>query len=304
MNKGNHLSGCFFTARDGTWHCVIGCPVAVDEMVRPSATMAASVHPAAPYRFPLPTRTPQEVTFLGNLEAAAQASKTSNVERFMHFPLWAPRQAVARFLAQWEVYKLVQDIHGSIVECGVAFGGGLMAWAHFLSITEPVAHTRRVIGFDTFEGFQGMGAQDAGAQSGLAQAGGMAIPLEAEIAALAALHDHNRAVGHIPRVELVKGDAADDVGAGKVGTIGQYVQDHPELVVAMLVLDFDVYKPTKAALRWLVPRIPPGGVILFDEVNCRDWPGETLAVREAGLLDQHRLRRCAYTSTMSYTVVE
>lgn len=261
-----------------------------------------------PYRFPLPTRNEQEKMFLAGLEQMARDSKTTNVERFMHFPLWAPRQAVARFLAQWEIFKLVQDLHGSIVECGVAFGGGLMAWAHFLSIVEPVAHTRRVIGFDTFEGFPKMGAEDAGAQSGLAEAGGMAIPLEEEIAELAALHDLNRAVGHVPRVELVKGDASDlgpdsSSHLWRAGTISAYALKNPQLVVALLVLDFDVYEPTMAALRHLLPLVPKGGVVLFDEVNCKDWPGETQAVRQSGLLDRFRLRRCAGTSTMSYVVV-
>lgn len=249
----------------------------------------------AAYRFPLPTRTEAERGFLDRLEAAAVDSRTSQVERFMHFPLWAPRQAVARFLAQWEVFKLVQDIHGSIVECGVAFGGGLMAWAHFLSIAEPVAHTRRVIGFDTFQGFPKMCAEDAGAQSGLAAAGGMAIPLDEEIAHLAALHDHNRAVGHVPRVELVKGDACE--------TIPAYVAANGHLIVSLLVLDFDVYEPTAVALKHLLPLMPRGGVILFDELNCKDWPGETRAVMESDLLLGHRLRRCAHTSTMSYVVV-
>lgn len=248
------------------------------------------------YRFPLPTRTVDERGFLDRLEAAAVDSRTSHVERFMHFPLWAPRQAIARFLAQWEVFKLAQDVHGSIVECGVAFGGGLMAWAHFLSIAEPVAHTRRVIGFDTFEGFPAMGGHDAGAESGLAEAGGMAIPLDEEIGHLAALHDLNRPVGHIPRVELVKGDACE--------TIPAYVKANPHLIVSALILDFDIYEPTAVALRELVPLMPRGGVVVMDEVNCKDWPGESVAVRESGLLERGRLKRCAGTSTTSYLVLE
>lgn len=248
-----------------------------------------------PYRFDLPTRTPREQDFLADLDQAARDSRTTNAERFMHFPLWAPRQAIARFLAQWELFKLVQGVHGSVVECGVAFGGGLMAWAHFLSIAEPVAHTRRVIGFDTFEGFPEMAAADAGAESGLAYSGGMAIPLEDEIAKLAFIHDGNRAVGHIPRVELVKGDAC--------ATIPAYVAANQHLVVSALVLDFDIYEPTRVALEHLLPLVPKGGIVAFDEVNCKDWPGETRAVRESGLLDRYRLRRCAFTSTMSYVVV-
>lgn len=252
--------------------------------------------PTPAYRFALPTRTEAEKAFLGALEQTARDSATTYVEKFMAFPLWAPRQSVARFLAQWEVFKLVEQVHGSIVECGVAFGGGLMAWAHFASIVDPYCHTRRVVGFDTFEGFTGMSEGDAGAQSGLAEKGGMAVPLADEIERVVGLHDHNRPIGHIARVEIVRGDACD--------TIRRYVAEHPELVVALLVLDFDVYKPTAAALRWLLPLVPPGGVVLFDELNCRDWPGETLAAWESGLLRKYTPRRCPHTSTMSYVVVQ
>jgi len=247
------------------------------------------------HRFEMPTRTEREQEFLSFLEAAAQDSKTTNVERFANFPLWAPRQNVSRFLAQWEIYREhILPVHGSIIECGVAFGGGLMAWAHFASILESVNHTRRVVGFDTFSGFTGMSEQDAKAESGLAYAGGMAAPVEAEIHYVAGLHDLNRAVGHIPRVELVKGDANL--------TIRQYVRDNPHLVVAALVLDFDVFLPTHTALEWFRPLMPKGAVIIFDELNCKDWPGETQAALE--LIPTLRLRRFSWCSTLSYAVIE
>jgi hypothetical protein len=247
------------------------------------------------YRFDLPTRTEKERGFLERLEEVAQQSQTTNVERFANFPLWAPRQNVARFLAQWEIYRQhVVEVHGSVIECGVAFGGGVGAWAHFASILEPVNHTRRVIAFDTFAGFPGMGAHDAKAESGLAYAGGMAAPVDAEIAQLAALHDTNRAVGHIPRVQLVKGDACK--------TIPAYIAANPHLVVALLVLDFDIHAPTASALRYFLPLMPKGAVIVFDEVNCRDWPGETQAVLK--MLPSLRLQRFPWASTMSYAVLD
>ena len=250
------------------------------------------------YRFAMPTRTHAETTFLAGMEEAARKSITSNVERFRAFPLWAPRQDIARFLAQYEIYsKHVLPVHGSVIECGVCFGGGLMAWAHFASILEPVNHTRRVIGFDTFSGFPGIAPQDAKSKSGLAEAGGMAAPVEDEIAHLAELHDMNRPLGHIPRVELVKGDACEK--------IPRYVQENRHLVVALLVLDFDLYNPTKTALDCFVPLMPKGGVIVFDEANCKDWPGETEALldfeRETGL--RLPLTRFPFASTLSYAVL-
>ncbi len=219
------------------------------------------------------------------------------MEKFANFPCWAPRQNIARFLAQADIYReRILPIHGSIVEGGVAFGSGLFAWAHLASIFEPVDHVRRVVGFDTFSGFPGMATQDAKAESGLAYAGGMATPVDEELAALAACHDTNRAVGHIPRIELVKGDACE--------TMPKYARENPHLLVAALVCDFDVYAPTRCALETFAPLMPLGGVVILDEANCKDWPGETTALRESGLLSRGKLRRFPFVSTLSYLVLE
>ena len=45
------------------------------------------------------------------------------------------------------VSKQVLDVNGSIVECGVLHGGGLLTFAKLSAIFEPVNHTRRIIGF-------------------------------------------------------------------------------------------------------------------------------------------------------------
>jgi hypothetical protein len=244
----------------------------------------------------MPTRTPAEKGFLERLEELAQQSQTSFVEKITNAALWMPRQNLARLLAQWELWKLIQDVHGAVIECGVCFGGGLGAWQHFSAITEPYGHVRRCVGFDTFSGFPGMGPEDAGAQSGLAYAGGMAAPVAEEIRALLEAHSTNRPIGHIPRAEIVVGDACE--------TIPAYVREHQHLVIAALVLDFDIAAPTRTAIECFVPLMPRGGVVIFDELNCADWVGETVVVRESGLLKRGLLRRFPYVSTMSYLVLE
>lgn len=248
------------------------------------------------YRFVTPTRSSSERQFLECLEEVAGKSKTSYVEKFRAFSLWAPRQDVARFLLQYDIYsRHVLGSHGSVIECGVCFGGGLMAWSHFASILEPYNHTRRVIGFDTFEGFVGMSEKDDGAQSGLAEKGAMAAPLKEEIEEIAALHDWNRPIGHIPRVELIKGDATK--------TIPKFVQENKHLIVSLLVLDFDVYQPTRVALEQFVPLMNRGSVIVFDELNCKDWPGETQAVMEFFGEKSIEIKRMPFASTTSYAIL-
>lgn len=248
------------------------------------------------HRYEMPTRTAQEMTFLERLASVEKSSEQTFVEKVCAFPMWAPRQAVARFLAQHEVFRQILNVHGSIVEGGVAFGAGVGAWMHFSSIYESPNHGRRVVAFDTFHGFVGMGPEEKGSTSGLNYAGGMAAPVEDDIQCLANVHSMNRPVGHIPKVELVKGDACE--------TIPRFLRDNPHFICALLVLDFDVAAPTRAALEHFLPRMPRGGIVCLDELNSPDWPGETIAVLESGLLQRGRLNRFPFTSTLSYVVLD
>ncbi|MEP3302197.1 MAG: dTDP-6-deoxy-L-hexose 3-O-methyltransferase, partial [Roseibium sp.] len=117
----------------------------------------------------------------------------------------------------------------------------------------------------------------------------------ADIAQGLQLSDMNRAVPHIQRGELVRGDATD--------TIPRYVKDNPHLVVAMLYLDFDIYEPTKVALETILPLMPKGGIVAFDELAVRHWPGETRALKEFVDLNNLRIRRFPFEAYASYAVI-
>ncbi len=249
-----------------------------------------------PYRFNTSTRTDREQNYLQDLEEVTGSSPFSMVERFMNFPMYVPRQNLANFLIKYEIFKRVLDVHGSIVECGVFFGGGLMTYAQLSAILEPTNHQRRIIGFDTFAGFTRMAAQDKGSESPDAHAKGLSVDSYAEIQRCTGLYDANRFVGHIPKVELVRGDATK--------TIPEYVKNNSHLLVSLLYLDFDLYEPTKVALKHFRPRMPKGAVIAFDELNLRDWPGETLAALDVLDINKFRLERFAFGSTISYGVIE
>src|SRR4051812_34432369 len=84
-----------------------------------------------------------------------------------NFPKYVRRQHLKRFLALYEVFKRAQPVKGSIVECGVFRGFGLMAWAKLSAMLEPENLTRRIYGFDTFQGFPSVSSED---QSGFTDA--------------------------------------------------------------------------------------------------------------------------------------
>lgn len=221
-------------------------------------------------------------------------------ERLASFEKYVPRPSLMRFAVRYELFRRVLDVKGSVVECGVRQGGGVFAWAKLSSTFEPFAIHRRVIGFDTFEGFPALAPQDepAGAAPLAARRVGGFAPdhdVHGELAALAALHDRRRILGQHPKIELVRGDACE--------TIPRYVAENRHLLVALLFLDFDLYAPTRAALEHLLPRMPKGAVIAFDEVNSANWPGETEALLEHFELRRLRLRKFPFDSNVAWAVL-
>lgn len=190
-----------------------------------------------------------------------------------NFPKYVRRQNLTRFLALYEIFKRVINVKGSVVECGVNRGFGVMTWAKLSAILEPVNLTRRVYGFDSFAGFPSVSDKDISHSSGAPKTGDLSAPDYDELLELAAINDSTRFLGHIPKVELVKGDALQ--------TIPAFIESHPHLVVSLLFLDFDLYEPTRVALEHFVPRMPSGAIIAFDELDNPLWPGETLAMMEA-----------------------
>ena len=70
-----------------------------------------------------------------------------------NFTKYVRRQKLTRLLALYEIFKKILPVKGSVIECGVHGGFGLMAWAKISAILEPVNFSRRIYGFDTFGGF-------------------------------------------------------------------------------------------------------------------------------------------------------
>lgn len=246
------------------------------------------------------TQTLADIESRANLERYFASSPGSATEKLENFAKYVPRQNLARFLARYEIFKLVADVQGSIVECGVLFGGGLLSFAKLSAILEPYNFQRRVIGFDTFSGFpEIIEADRAGLpdrKSGSLQNGGFsANGAYEDILRAVELFDGNRFLSHIPKVDVVPGDFAQ--------TGPQYLAQHPYLVVSCLYLDFDLYKPTRLALEIFLPRMPRGAVVVFDELNEEAFPGETLAVLDSTSLSGLRIRRFPFEPRISYAVV-
>jgi Macrocin-O-methyltransferase (TylF) len=263
-------------------------------------TKVHKAHDTSPASHDPVTQSATDYSFRSALETYFAESVGSNTEKLENFTKYVPRQNIARFMARYEIFKKILDVQGSIVECGVFYGVGLMAFAQLSTILEPYNFQRRIIGFDTFDGFPSIAKEDlqglSERKSGHLHEGGFKVQGAYEdLQRAIQLYDMNRFLNHFPKVHLVKGDFAK--------TSKQFLIDHPHLVVSCLYLDFDIYEPTKIALEHFAPRVPKGGIIVFDELNEEAFPGETTAVLEKYNLSTLSVRRFPFEPRISYVVV-
>jgi hypothetical protein len=229
-------------------------------------------------------------------KASFDSNPTSWETKMENFPKYVRRQNLTRFLALYEIFKRVLPIKGSVVECGVNHGFGIMSWAKFSAILEPVNLTRRIYGFDTFEGFPDLSEEDKAAASKHVRVGDLAADSFDEINDLIAAYDSSRFLGHVNKVKLIKGDATR--------TIPSFVEENPHLLISLLFLDFDIYEPTKVALEHFLPRMPKGAVLAFDELDNPLWPGETLAMLEQHSKRGFRIERAEFDPYIGYAVLD
>jgi hypothetical protein len=209
-------------------------------------------------------------------------------QKLSAFPKFVDRTSLSRFLVKNEIFNRIRPIQGSIVECGVRYGGGLFTWANLSALYEPLNHRRRVIGFDTFEGFPSVAVQDRPDEVKRATVGGVSGGSIEDIQQAIMIFDEDRPLGNIPKIEVIKGNF--------MHTAGHYLADNQHLVVSLLYLDFDIYEPTKKALEVFLPRMPKGAVVAFDEIHCEEWPGETIALQEVAGISNVRLERMPFSS--------
>ncbi len=209
-----------------------------------------------------------------------------------NFSKYVRRQRIARFFAQYEIFKRQITVKGSVIECGVHHGGGIMSWAKISSTLEPYNYHRKIIGFDTFSGFPSVSEIDKTNPNVKEGMFAEEYDIFSELIDVIKEYDNNRFINHKTKVELIKGDATI--------TIPKFIDENKHLLVSLLFLDFDIYEPTVVALEHFLPRMSKGSIVVFDEVNNEGWPGETVALLEKFNLNDYKLECFEFEPEISF----
>ena len=210
--------------------------------------------------------------------------------------LFIESKNLARILFMDFLYRKILETQGSIMEFGTRWGQNVALFSALRGIYEPFNRHRKIIAFDTFEGFPSINAKDG--MSDLMRKGQLDTTKNYEkfLNDILLTHEASNPLGHLNKFKICKGNAIIE--------LQKYFKNNPETIISMAYFDFDIYEPTKKCLEMIIPRLTKGSVIGFDELNDPDSPGETLALMETMNLNKISLKKYQFASRVSYFVVD
>lgn len=205
------------------------------------------------------------------------------------------RASFVRMQFMYMLYKKALSTHGVVMEFGTRWGKNLSLFTTFRNVHEPYNRSRKIIGFDTFEGFPGVNSEDGAAAEVRKGAYGIGLDYVETLCQLLEAQEALAPRGHIKKHEVVVGDVME--------TLPAYLEAHPETIIALAYLDLDLYEPTKKVLETIRPYLVKNSVIGFDELVYEEFPGETKALRDAWGHSQFELIRKEWAPQQSYLVL-
>ncbi len=200
-----------------------------------------------------------------------------------------------RFMFFADLYQHFVKVPGVIMEFGTRWGQNLATLQSLRSVLEPYHHRRKILGFDTFEGFTDVAFEDGSDAAATPGAYAVTEGYDQHLNKIMQLREMQSPLPDVCKFEVIRGDVSQ--------TLPHYLQQHPETIVAFAYFDLDLYQPTRDCLELLRSRLTRGSVVGFDELNHAAFPGETVAVHEALGLNNIQLRRSPWSADESYFVV-
>jgi hypothetical protein len=170
---------------------------------------------------------------------------------------------LARFVYFGSLVQRISEVHGDVVECGVADGSSLAALTSLITIHHQ---ERQVWGFDSWAGLPTPSGADLGGRS-------IAVTGMFSHASTMRVHDEL----------LAYGVSESDIGNVVKLVSGWFSETLPAYTgrIALLHIDVDLYQSYIDCLVNLWDRVEPGGVVAFDEYGEPEkWPGAQRAVDE------------------------
>tara|TARA_B100000315_G_C14438231_1_gene523446 strand:+ start:175 stop:942 length:768 start_codon:yes stop_codon:yes gene_type:complete len=210
--------------------------------------------------------------------------------------LYMRSSALAKILFINEMFEMIIDIPGIIVEFGCWYGQNLVLFENLRAIYEPFNQSRRIVGFDTFKGYTSFTEKDVKSETVKEGSYNLSNDYKEYLEKLIDFHEKNNVLSNIKKHQIIEGDVTQSVP--------KYFNDHTEAVVALAYIDCGLYKPVKVCIETILPHLIPGSVIMLDEFNAPEQPGETIAFREVMKENKYSVIRSKYINDRTFIIME
>jgi hypothetical protein len=225
-----------------------------------------------------------------------KSSPLSIEERLINFGLYMRSSAMAKILFWDEAYKKIINLPGNIYVFGTWWGQDMTLLYNLRAVHEPYNFTRKVYGFDTFSGYPEISDMDVLSDTIKEGAYGTSEEYFSYFHELMQYHERENVMGHIRKYDLIQGNIVD--------TLPNHFHTNPHEIVSLAYIDLALYEPTKIVIDQCLKHMVKGSILVFDELNAAEYPGETIAVKESGILNSCEIVRSAVLPDRTFAIVK
>jgi hypothetical protein len=252
-------------------------------------------------------KTPHESTVISYSDAKSHEARAELFSLLKQYPasaeeterslgLFLRGSLLARIFAIRELYEKIVMKPGIIVDLGTWRGQTAVVCENLRAIFEPLHFNRRIVCFDTFQGYVGFSDQDKATELHNDGTYGVEADYAKYLTTLLLLHEKSNAMGHNHgKHTVVQGDCRV--------TLPQYLSENPHELVALAFFDLNSFDPTEASFHQIYERLIPGGVVGFWQLTREVIPAEG-KVYNKSILNRvsHSIHRAQFYPGLCYLI--
>ncbi len=204
---------------------------------------------------------------------------------------------LARIFAIREMYEKIYLLPGVIIDLGTWRGQTAVICENLRAIFEPLHLNRRIVCFDTFDGYQGFSEKDKSTnlhKDGTYGVGGN--DYAKLLNEILILHEKNNVLGHnYGKHKVIKGDCRI--------TLPNFFNENNHEAVALAFFDVNAFDPTWESFQIIYDRLVPNGIIVFWQLTRDVIPAEGLVYNEKIINKyNHNIYRSQFYPGLCYIV--
>ena len=221
----------------------------------------------------------------------------SDEEKERSLGLFIRGSLLSRILAISDLFAKIISKPGIVIDLGTWRGQTAVLCENLRAIYEPLHFNRRIVCFDTFEGYKGFTAKDKASKLHKDGTYGVGGEDYAELLSrLLVMHERNNAMGHNNgKHKVISGDCRQ--------TLPKFFKDFPNELVSLAFFDVNCYEPTQIAFDIIFERLIPGGIVAFWQLTRDIIPAEGLVYADQILNKRgHEIVRSSFYPSLCYII--